>query len=44
MDTDNVVRLLEIVAEFGVNRFRFTGGEPMLQRTWRRSFAGSPAE
>ncbi len=31
MTTDEVVRLLEIVAEFGVEAVKFTGGEPMLR-------------
>jgi len=31
MGTDDVVRLLEVVAEFGVDSVKFTGGEPMLR-------------
>ncbi|MFB6234526.1 MAG: GTP 3',8-cyclase MoaA [Halopenitus sp.] len=31
MDTDDVVRFLEVVAEYGVEKVKFTGGEPMLR-------------
>ncbi len=31
MSTDDVVRFLEVVAEFGVRKVKFTGGEPMLR-------------
>jgi cyclic pyranopterin phosphate synthase len=31
MDTDEVVRFLEVVREFGVEKVKFTGGEPMLR-------------
>jgi cyclic pyranopterin phosphate synthase len=31
MGTDDVVRFLEVVAEFDVNSVKFTGGEPMLR-------------
>jgi len=31
MDADDVVRLLEVVREFGVDTVKFTGGEPMLR-------------
>ena len=31
MDTDDVVRFLEVAAEFGVDAVKFTGGEPMLR-------------
>jgi cyclic pyranopterin phosphate synthase len=31
MDTDEVVRFLEVVREFGVEKAKFTGGEPMLR-------------
>ncbi|MEZ3114322.1 GTP 3',8-cyclase MoaA [Halobaculum sp. MBLA0147] len=31
MDTDDVVRFLEVAAEFGVDSVKFTGGEPMLR-------------
>jgi len=31
MTTDEVVRLLEVIREFGVDRVKFTGGEPMLR-------------
>ena len=31
MGTDDVVRFLEVVAEFGVGKVKFTGGEPMLR-------------
>lgn len=31
MSTDDVVRFLEVAAEFGVRKAKFTGGEPMLR-------------
>ena len=31
MDTNEVVRFLEVVREFGVEKVKFTGGEPMLR-------------
>jgi cyclic pyranopterin phosphate synthase len=31
MGTDDVVRVLEVVSEFGVDSVKFTGGEPMLR-------------
>ena len=31
MGTDEVVRFLEVVSEFGVEKVKFTGGEPMLR-------------
>jgi cyclic pyranopterin phosphate synthase len=32
MGTDDVVRFLEVVREFGVEKVKFTGGEPMLRQ------------
>ncbi|WP_222918653.1 GTP 3',8-cyclase MoaA [Natrinema sp. SYSU A 869] len=32
MSTDDVVRFLEVAAEFDVNAVKFTGGEPMLRQ------------
>ena len=32
MDTDDVVRFLEVVEEYGVDSVKFTGGEPMLRQ------------
>jgi len=32
MGTDDVVRFLEVVEEFGVDSVKFTGGEPMLRQ------------
>ncbi|ERH01941.1 MAG: putative molybdenum cofactor biosynthesis protein A, archaeal [Halonotius sp. J07HN6] len=32
MTADDVVRFLEVVAEFGVGKVKFTGGEPMLRQ------------
>lgn len=32
MSTDDVVRFLEVVREFGVEKVKFTGGEPMLRQ------------
>lgn len=31
MDTDDVIRFLEVAAEFGIKKVKFTGGEPMLR-------------
>ncbi len=31
MSTDEVVRFLDVVSEFGVEKVKFTGGEPMLR-------------
>jgi len=32
MTADEIVRFLEVVAEFGVEKVKFTGGEPMLRQ------------
>ena len=32
MSTDDVVRFLEVAAEFDVDAVKFTGGEPMLRQ------------
>ena len=32
MSTDDVVRFLDVVEEFGVRKVKFTGGEPMLRQ------------
>jgi len=32
MTADEIVRFLEVVAEFGVKKVKFTGGEPMLRQ------------
>ncbi|MDX1748029.1 MAG: GTP 3',8-cyclase MoaA [Halobacteriales archaeon] len=32
MSTDDVVRFLEVVEEYGVRKVKFTGGEPMLRQ------------
>lgn len=32
MTTDEVVRILEVVSEFGIDSVKFTGGEPMLRQ------------
>ena len=32
MDTDDVVRFLEVAAEYDVGKVKFTGGEPMLRQ------------
>jgi len=32
MTTDEVVRILDVVSEFGVEKIKFTGGEPMLRQ------------
>ena len=31
MSADDVIRFLEVCAEFGVEKAKFTGGEPMLR-------------
>ncbi|WP_049922120.1 GTP 3',8-cyclase MoaA [Halopiger djelfimassiliensis] len=43
MDTDDVVRFLEVAAEFGVDAVKFTGGEPMLRQDLEEIIARTPA-
>jgi len=43
MGTDDVVRLLEVVAEFGVDSVKFTGGEPLLREDVEEIVARLPA-
>src|SRR6056297_706404 len=31
LTTDEVVRILDVVSEFGIEKVKFTGGEPMLR-------------
>jgi cyclic pyranopterin phosphate synthase len=42
MSTDDVVRFLEVVAEFGVDSVKFTGGEPMLRGDLEEIVARTP--
>jgi Molybdenum cofactor biosynthesis enzyme len=42
MDTDDVVRFLEVAAEFDVDSVKFTGGEPMLRDDLEEIIARTP--
>jgi len=42
MSTDDVVRFLEVVAEFGVDSVKFTGGEPLLRDDLEEIVARTP--
>jgi cyclic pyranopterin phosphate synthase len=42
MDTDDVVRFLEVAAEFDVDSVKFTGGEPMLRDDLEEIVARTP--
>ncbi|ELZ25572.1 molybdenum cofactor biosynthesis protein A [Halosimplex carlsbadense 2-9-1] len=42
MTTDDVVRFLEVVAEFGVDSVKFTGGEPLLRDDLEEIVARTP--
>ncbi|SEV84369.1 GTP 3',8-cyclase MoaA [Natrinema salifodinae] len=42
MDTDDVVRFLEVAAEFDVDAVKFTGGEPMLRQDLEEIIARTP--
>ena len=42
MDTDDVVRFLEVAAEFDVEAVKFTGGEPMLRDDLEEIIARTP--
>jgi len=44
MSTDEVVRILEVVSEFGVEKVKFTGGEPMLRQDLEEIIRRVPAE
>ncbi|WP_152041783.1 GTP 3',8-cyclase MoaA [Salinigranum salinum] len=43
MSTDDVVRFLEVVEEFGVRKVKFTGGEPMLRQDLEEIIRRTPA-
>jgi cyclic pyranopterin phosphate synthase len=43
MSTDDVVRFLEVVEEFGVRKAKFTGGEPMLRQDLEEIIRRTPA-
>ena len=42
MSTDDVVRFLEVAAEFDVSAVKFTGGEPMLRQDLEEIIARTP--
>ena len=42
MEADDVVRFLEVAAEFGVDAVKFTGGEPMLRDDLEEIIARTP--
>ena len=42
MDADDVIRFLEVTAEFGVGKVKFTGGEPMLREDLEEIVARTP--
>ncbi|WP_435128976.1 GTP 3',8-cyclase MoaA [Halobaculum sp. D14] len=42
MGTDDVVRFLDVAAEFGVDSVKFTGGEPMLRDDLEEIIARTP--
>ncbi|MGM0604939.1 MAG: GTP 3',8-cyclase MoaA [Halobacteriota archaeon] len=42
MGTDDVVRFLDVVSEFGVEKVKFTGGEPMLRGDLEEIIARTP--
>lgn len=44
MTTDEVVRLLEVVAEYGIEAVKFTGGEPMLREDLEEIIRRAPDE
>jgi len=44
MTADQVVRILEVVAEFGVEKVKFTGGEPMLRQDLEEIIRRTPEE
>ena len=44
MSTDDVVRFLEVAAEFDVEAVKFTGGEPMLRADLEEIIARTPDE
>ncbi|MFW5974557.1 MAG: radical SAM protein, partial [Natrialbaceae archaeon] len=44
MTTDEVVRILEVVSEFGVDSVKFTGGEPMLRDDLEEIIRRTPGE
>ncbi|MFT4946893.1 MAG: cyclic pyranopterin phosphate synthase [Natronomonas sp.] len=44
MTTDEVVRILDVVSEFGVDAVKFTGGEPMLRDDLEEIVRRTPEE
>lgn len=44
MDTDDIVRFLEVATEFGIGKVKFTGGEPMLRDDLEEIIRRTPAE
>ena len=43
METHEVIRVLEVAAEYGVEAVKFTGGEPMLRQDLEEIIANTPA-
>ncbi|WP_435115106.1 GTP 3',8-cyclase MoaA [Halolamina sp. C58] len=44
MDTDDVVRFLDVVSEYGVDSVKLTGGEPMLRQDLEEIIRRAPDE
>ena len=44
MTADEVIRILEVVSEFGVEKVKFTGGEPMLRQDLEEIIRRTPEE
>jgi GTP 3',8-cyclase len=44
MSADDVVRFLEVAAEFGVDSVKFTGGEPMLRQDLEEIISRTPEQ
>jgi len=42
MDTDDIVRFLEVAAEFDIDAVKFTGGEPLLRQDLEEIIARTP--
>ncbi|MCH7659943.1 MAG: GTP 3',8-cyclase MoaA [Euryarchaeota archaeon] len=44
MNTDDIVRFLEVATEFGIGKVKFTGGEPMLRDDLEEIIRRTPSE
>jgi cyclic pyranopterin phosphate synthase len=42
MTADDVVRILDVISEFGIEKVKFTGGEPMLRQDLEEIVARTP--